>query len=57
MIKWLKKYGACPFIIPAMGSHAGGVAEGQKEMLATFGITEEAMGVPNSCIHGYREGR
>lgn len=46
LIKWLKKYGACPFIIPAMGSHAGGVAEGQKEMLATFGITEEAMGVP-----------
>ena len=43
---FLKTKGAIPFIVPAMGSHGGATAEGQKEMLATFGITEEAMGVP-----------
>jgi len=42
----LKEWGADPFIIPAMGSHGGGTAEGQKEYLAGFNITEESMGVP-----------
>ena len=41
----LKSWGANPFIIPAMGSHGGSTAEGQKELLATFNITEESMGV------------
>ena len=38
--------GACPFIIPAMGSHGGATPEGQIEVLASYGITEAAMGVP-----------
>lgn len=38
--------GSRAFIIPAMGSHGGGTAEGQAEMLAGFNITEETMGVP-----------
>ena len=42
----VKEAGAYPFIIPAMGSHGGAVAEGQREILAEYGITEEAMGVP-----------
>jgi hypothetical protein len=42
----LKEWGTIPFIIPAMGSHGGANAEGQTEMLAGYGITEEAMGVP-----------
>ena len=42
----LKEWGANPFIIPAMGSHGGATAEGQVEMLATYNITEESMGVP-----------
>ena len=42
----LKEWGADPFIIPAMGSHGGATAEGQKELIAGYGITEEAMGVP-----------
>lgn len=42
----LKEWGAKPFIIPAMGSHGGGTAEGQREYLAGFNITEETMGVP-----------
>ena len=47
----LKAWGAQPFIIPAMGSHGGGVAEGQTEMLAGYNITEESMGVPIvSCM-------
>lgn len=42
----LKEWGASPFIIPAMGSHGGATAEGQSEMIATYNITEERMGVP-----------
>jgi len=38
--------GASPFIVPAMGSHGGATAEGQKAYLARFGITEETMGCP-----------
>jgi len=38
--------GGRPFIFPAMGSHGGGTAEGQREMLAGMGISEETMGVP-----------
>lgn len=40
----MKLYGARPFIIPAMGSHGGATAEGQKDVLAGYGITEIAMG-------------
>ncbi|MCI8549768.1 MAG: DUF2088 domain-containing protein [Lachnospiraceae bacterium] len=42
----VKEVGGKPFIIPAMGSHAGADAEGQKGILAGYGVTEEAMGVP-----------
>lgn len=42
----LRGMGATPFIIPAMGSHGGATPEGQREVLASYGITEAAMGVP-----------
>jgi hypothetical protein len=42
----LKSLGARPFIFPAMGSHGGATAEGQKEILASFGVTEESIGAP-----------
>ena len=42
----LKQLGAEPFLVPAMGSHGGATAEGQREVLASYGITEERMGVP-----------
>ena len=42
----LKSLGARPFIFPAMGSHGGATADGQREVLATFGITEELTGAP-----------
>src|SRR5665648_1235654 len=38
--------GAKPFIIPTMGSHGGATAPGQAEVLASYGITPESMGVP-----------
>ncbi|MDN3019737.1 lactate racemase domain-containing protein [Paenibacillus sp. BSR1-1] len=40
----IKKRGATPFIIPAMGSHGGATAEGQKEMVESLGCTEEFTG-------------
>ena len=40
----LRQQGAKPFIIPAIGSHGGGTAEGQREVLASYGITEEYCG-------------
>jgi len=46
IIKEVKKRKGVPFILPAMGSHGGTTAEGQKEVLAGYGITEESMGVP-----------
>src|SRR5213592_2151273 len=42
----LKTAGAKPFIIPAMGSHGGATPEGQIGVLASYGITEQSMGVP-----------
>lgn len=45
-IQFLRAKGLTPVIIPAMGSHGGGNASGQKEVLATLGITELSMGVP-----------
>ena len=41
-----KTKGALPFAIPAMGSHGGATAEGQREMLRSLGITEETIGCP-----------
>ena len=38
--------GADPFIIPTMGSHGGATASGQTEVLASYGITPESLGVP-----------
>ena len=46
IVDWLRARGAEPFIVPAMGSHGGATAEGQREVLAGWGITPESMGVP-----------
>ena len=42
----VKAAGAAPFIVPAMGSHGGAVAEGQASVLRDYGITEESTGAP-----------
>lgn len=46
LVNRLKEQGAEPFIVPAMGSHGGATAEGQREILASLGITEAVMGCP-----------
>jgi hypothetical protein len=42
----VKSLGGLPFIVPAMGSHGGGTAAGQCELLAGYGITEAFCGCP-----------
>ncbi len=42
----LRSCGAKPFVIPAMGSHGGATAQGQRRVLASYGITEAAVGCP-----------
>ena len=42
----VRSRGGEPFIIPAMGSHAGATAESQVELLHHYGVTEAAMGCP-----------
>lgn len=43
---FVKLKGASPFIVPAMGSHGGATAEGQRDILAGYGIVEEYVGCP-----------
>ncbi|MEV5960125.1 DUF2088 domain-containing protein [Kribbella sp. NPDC051952] len=45
-VDWLTTIGAQPFVVPAMGSHGGATADGQREMLAGLGITPESVGCP-----------
>ena len=44
IVDHFKSFGAVPFIVPAMGSHGGGTAEGQTQVLEHYGITSEKMG-------------
>lgn len=46
IVEFCKEKGASPFVIPAMGSHGGATAEGQVEVLESFGVTEEYLGCP-----------
>ncbi|WP_231188769.1 DUF362 domain-containing protein [Haladaptatus sp. DYF46] len=39
-----KDCGYEPFVFPAMGSHGGATADGQREMLAELGVTEDVIG-------------
>lgn len=42
----LKARGARPFVVPSMGSHGNGTAEGQLEVLESYGMTEASLGMP-----------
>ncbi len=44
VVDHIKGLGAKPFIVPAMGSHGGGTAAGQTQLLEHYGITPEKMG-------------
>ncbi len=46
IVAYLREKGAEPFVVPTMGSHGGGTAEGQVKYLAGYGITEESLGCP-----------
>jgi hypothetical protein len=46
VVDHFKTIGARPFIVAAMGSHGGGTSEGQRRILADYGITEEFCGCP-----------
>lgn len=45
-VRFLREFGAVPFIVPAMGSHGGATAEGQLAVLHSYGVTEAELGVP-----------
>ena len=52
MVELVRGVGGVPFLVPAMGSHAGATAEGQKAMLIGMGFDEESIGAP---IHSSME--
>ncbi|MCA1687528.1 MAG: DUF362 domain-containing protein [Actinobacteria bacterium] len=46
LVGFLKEAGAEPFVVPAMGSHGASTAEGQAQVLAHLGVSEERVGCP-----------
>lgn len=46
IVDFVKKCGGEPFVFPAMGSHGGSNAEGQTEILTSYGVTENFLGCP-----------
>ena len=52
LARFVKAQGANPYIVPAMGSHGGATDAGQKELLESYGITEEFCECP---IHSSME--
>ncbi len=46
VVAWVRSHGASPFVVSAMGSHGGATAEGQREVLASYGLAEHALGCP-----------
>ena len=43
---WVTAQGGQPFIVPAMGSHGGATAEGQRQVIEGYGVTEAFTGAP-----------
>lgn len=43
---WVIRKGGRPFIVPAMGSHGGATADGQRKVLEHYGVSEAAVGAP-----------
>ena len=46
LARGLREAGLRPFVVPAMGSHGGGTAEGQASVLADYGVHEGSVGAP-----------
>jgi len=45
----VRSLGFQPFVVAAMGSHGGGTAKGQRELLAELGVTQASVGCPIRC--------
>jgi len=41
---WVRAQGGVPFLVPAMGSHGGATAEGQREVLESYGLDDASIG-------------
>lgn len=46
VVRAIAAVGGQPFLVPAMGSHGGATAEGQREVLESLGVTEAFVGAP-----------
>jgi Lactate racemase N-terminal domain len=46
LVATFRRYGADPFVVPAMGSHGGATAEGQRSVLESLGVTEAYIEAP-----------
>ena len=46
VVDHIRRLGAAPFLVPAMGSHGGGTADGQRAILESYGINERSCGCP-----------
>lgn len=46
IVRHFLSLGAKPFVVPAMGSHGGATAPGQRALIESFGVTEEYIGCP-----------
>ena len=44
IVEHVKSLGGVPFVVPAMGSHGGGTADGQRAILEGYNITEDFIG-------------
>jgi len=45
-VEHFRLLGGEPFIVPAMGSHGGATAEGQRAVIEAYGVTERYLGCP-----------
>jgi hypothetical protein len=45
---WVRGQGAVPFLVPAMGSHGGATAEGQRDVLASYGLDRLGLEIRSS---------
>ncbi len=46
IVDHVRSLGAEPFVVPAMGSHGGGTADGQRRVIESYGLTEASLGCP-----------
>ena len=46
IVQHIQALGGAPFVVPAMGSHGGGTAEGQRAIIEGYGMSEQFLGCP-----------